>query len=86
LTSLLKKVKPKHLQWDSYLIPLADHQTNPVFGSSKAMAACRCTGKGRISRLMGPAAATIARSLPASFVCIAIPPGADDTKTAESRH
>lgn len=37
MSAILKKVKAKHLIWDSYLTPLADHQTNPVFSSAKAL-------------------------------------------------
>lgn len=37
LMNMFRKVKADHLTWESYLTPLADHQTNPVFSSSKAM-------------------------------------------------
>ena len=37
LNNMLEKTAPKHLKWDSYLTPLADHQTNPIYSTSKAM-------------------------------------------------
>ena len=37
LKDVLKKMKPKGMEWDSHLTPLANHQTNPVFSSAKAM-------------------------------------------------
>lgn len=38
LINMFTRLKANHLNWESYLTPLADHQTNPVFSSSKAMA------------------------------------------------
>ena len=38
LIEMLKSTKPKRLKWGSYLTPLADHQTNPVFSAAKALA------------------------------------------------
>ncbi|HCT30266.1 MAG TPA: hypothetical protein DIW31_05930 [Bacteroidales bacterium] len=37
LNEMLKKIDPKHLEYNSYLTPLADHQSNPVFSTSKAL-------------------------------------------------
>ena len=37
MIEMLKKTKPKRLKWESYDTPLANHQTNPVFSSSKAL-------------------------------------------------
>ena len=37
LKDVLTKMKPKGMEWNSHLTPLANHQTNPVLSSAKAM-------------------------------------------------
>lgn len=37
LNETLKKVKVNKLNWDSYITPLADHQSNPIFGIGKGI-------------------------------------------------
>lgn len=44
MTNLLRRTKPRNLRWESYLTPLADHQSNPVFSSARGLT---IWGKGK---------------------------------------
>lgn len=37
LNESLKKVKSRKMKWDSYMIPLANHQSNPIFSIGKGI-------------------------------------------------